>query len=1077
MLHLLIGPAGCGKSFSLREEMAALSAKGERVFCIVPEQYSFESERALYPYGVESVSFERLCDAVMRRCGGLAGEYAGETVQLLFMRQALRDLKGTLGAFQKVAARPDFAGEMLSTILELKRAGVTPDVLREASGEKEGEESLFRLKLRDLALIMESYNALISRSMIDPAGRLETVAGMIEESGFFKGTRVYIDEFKSFTAVQMKVIRLMLSQADEVTVSLCIDPEHKGTGLFETLLETRRALLSEAAKAGIAVASPKVMKGYRRFASEGIPALGVGVFAAAPIPAQSGGKVRGYILRDPYEEASFAAAEVKRLVREEGYAYREIALLARDLSTRAPSLEAAFDRYGMPYFLDGGRSVEAMPLTRFIRHLLQLMVRPLDREEGLMLLKCGVLPIDEEAVSAFEQYTYVWDLTGFSLRKPFTRSPSGFSEREMSERDAEKLALAESARKVLVGCWDRFREDCRKDGIAKGIYRFLTDEKIDAALQESCDRLMDEGEELDAENIRLSWDSLMEFLDAAETIRLGSSSPDAQPENDFAAFSELLSAAAAATPLVTRPQTLDSVFIGDPSQSRVGEVKVALILGCNEGIFPAAPSEGGTLREADRKQMQLLGLPIGGLTGERIADERFAVYKAVMTPSEQLILTCAAGEVDGSELTPSELMLGFSAVFPEEKPVRSREISPYFYCESLSTAFWQAARLPDGKKRRTLEALLSRDPVWKKRLQKLSESAGREERALHSPELARALFAPVTAPDGRAQTTVSPSQVEQFYSCPFAYFCRYGLSIRPPVKAELNPIARGSIVHFLLQKALSEKDFLTMDKEKILSLTDRLLAQYLDQALGGGEEKSGKFLYYFYRLRSSVAMILTALQGELSQTEFKICGLEETIAAGGMVQPLTIEDRDLIIRVQGKIDRLDAASLDGEEYVRVIDYKTGDKKFKLEDAERGLNLQMLLYLFAAKEGGQFQGAVPAGILYMPAGSKSPSFGRGEGDETSIRQLYRMNGLVLDEERVLRAMERDGAGGYITPPTPRGKKHARISREDLQALEEKTEELVRQMGRGLLEGKIAPDPQSTGARLPCSWCEYKSVCGK
>ena len=60
MLHLLIGPAGCGKSFSLREEMAALSAKGERVFCIVPEQYSFESERALYPYGVESVSFERL---------------------------------------------------------------------------------------------------------------------------------------------------------------------------------------------------------------------------------------------------------------------------------------------------------------------------------------------------------------------------------------------------------------------------------------------------------------------------------------------------------------------------------------------------------------------------------------------------------------------------------------------------------------------------------------------------------------------------------------------------------------------------------------------------------------------------------------------------------------------------------------------------------------------------------------------------------------------------------------------------------------------------------------------------------
>ncbi len=1086
MLQLILGPSGAGKTAAIRSEMRALAEKGKEVYCIVPEQYSFESERALYPLGVECYSFERLTDAVMRRCGGLAGEYAGETVQLLFMRRALKSLKGNLCAFDKVSLRPDFAGEMLRTVLELKRAGIRAEDLRAAGegkafgeGPAENETaagSVLRLKLYDLSLILESYDALLSRSFLDPADRLSRAAEMVGESGFFKGSVLFLDEFKSFTAVQLRMIRLMLSQAEQVTVSLCLDPEHTGAGLFGTQDETRRELKRLAAKAGVPVCPERVIGGTPRFSSPEIPLFGKGLFAAAPERTAANGKaVRAFLLRDEYEEASFAAAEIMRLVRDEEYAYEDIAVLARDLSVRAPSLEAAFDRYGVPYFLDGGRSVEAMPLTRFVRHLLLLMLHPLDREESLMLLKCGVLPVEDEAVSAFEQYTYVWDVTGYALRRPFTRSPGGFSEREMSERDTEKLRLAEETRTLLVGLYDRFKKACEKDGIARGIYRFLTGEGIDAALQDQCDALLDEGQELDAENLRLSWDSLMEFLDAAETIRLAGDGAEGEG-NDFAAFSELLAASAAETPLITRPQTLDSVFIGDPAMSRVGEKKCVLILGCNEGLFPAVPESGGTLKDTDREEMARMGFPIGGRIGERLSDERFAAYKAVMTPSEQLVLTAAAGEVDGSEKSPSEILLAYSAVFDGGKVIPGKEISPYFYAAGYSTAFWQAARLPDGKERRTLEAALKKDPVWRQRLTKLYEASEKEEWALRSPELAHALFAPLVSRSGKPEAVLSPSQIEQFYSCPFAYFCRYGLALRPPVKAELNPLARGSIIHFLLQRALSEKNFLTLDEDAVLGLTDRLLAEYLDGALGGGEEKSGKFLYYFYRLRTPVSEILTALQGELAQTEFKVCGLEETIAAGGKIRPLTVEGEKITLKVQGKIDRIDAALLDGEEYVRVIDYKTGGKQFKLSDAERGLSLQMLLYLFAATEGGAFQGATPAGILYMPAGSKSPVFGRGEGDEAERKKLYRMNGLVLDEERVLRAMERDGAGGYIDPPSPRGKKNARISREELSALREKTEELVREMGENLMEGNIAPAPQSTGSRLPCGWCEYKGICG-
>ena len=180
MLKFITGAAGTGKSTRLREEITALAEKEKRVLCLVPEQYSFETERVLYPTGAEVYSMERLADAVFRSCGGLAGEYAGETFQLLLMRQLLADLKGTLTAFEKTAGRPDFAAGMLRTLTELKRAGLTPpDLLEAAQALHSGGNApggLLELKLNDLALIMEGYNAELSRSYLDPTERLTRAA-------------------------------------------------------------------------------------------------------------------------------------------------------------------------------------------------------------------------------------------------------------------------------------------------------------------------------------------------------------------------------------------------------------------------------------------------------------------------------------------------------------------------------------------------------------------------------------------------------------------------------------------------------------------------------------------------------------------------------------------------------------------------------------------------------------------------------------------------------------------------------------------------------------------------------------
>ncbi len=1084
MLNLLTGSAGTGKSGRMEMMMRQKAAQGKTVICLVPEQYSFETERKLYAQDVQVYSMERLAEAVFRACGGLAGEYADDMVQLLLMWETLRDVKPMLSLYGKNAARPDFASEMLATVQELRRAGLSPERLQEAAAlsRPDGEDEMPALgqKLGDLALVMEGYDAALERSFLDPSQRLERAARLIRENGFFAGTEVFVDEYKSFTAVQTEILSLAIRQADQVTVSLCIDPARTDIGLFDGVRETERALKAAAAKEGVPVAPPEVLHIPLRYQNPAIAHFGSQLFKAAPVPfSQKPDGITAVQLDKEYEEAFYAAAEICTLVRDNGYAYADIAVLSRDMESRAPSLEAAFDRYGVPYFLDSGRTVEAMPLTRFVLHLLQLVLHPLDREEGLMLLKCGVLQPEPEDIAAFEEYTYVWDLTGFSLRKAFARNPSGFSDLEMGERELDKLRRAEDARRLLVGLYDRFRALAEEMGISRGVYQLLCEYQIDTQIQAQCDGLIDAGEELDAENLRLSWDSLMDFLDAAETLR--KVRENAGEQMDMAEFKELLQVSAAGIKLVTRPQTLDSVLVGDLSQIRTGEKKCVLILGCNEGVFPRLPEASGLLTGQERQQLARLGLPVQGLPEQKILDERFVAYQAVMIPSERLTLTWSTGDLSGGVLSPSELIDSLQAVFPGLPVLSQRTLSPFFFSQSRSTAFLQAARLPDGAERRTLESVLGDSAQWKERLRRLSHSAEAEQRQMRSAELSRALFAPLGQRGGKTFMEVSPSQVEKYFSCPFAYYCRYGLGVRGLNKAELSPLARGNIVHFLLEKILKQPDFVRLDEQELQKLTVSLLAEYLDQVLGGKEEKSAKFLYYFYRLQESVGGILQALQREFQATSFQVRGLEEVIRAGARIEPFTVSDGNLTVSVSGKVDRIDEALIDGERLVRVVDYKTGGKQFKLEEAEKGLNLQMLLYLFAIWQGSEsgkgFADVTPAGILYMPAKAFSPSFDRHEGGEEARQRLYRMNGLVLDEERVLWAMEGEQTGAFIEAPSSRAPQNSRISREGLQRLREEVERLLTEMGEDLLAGRIAPEPKGYGSRLPCGWCEYKALCGR
>lgn len=1125
MLRFIKGAAGTGKSSFIRREIAKHCEGNEaNVILLVPEQFSFETEREYYEFlgaeragKVKVLSFMRLCDDVFRQYGGMAGDYATDTAKILTMRLALKECGDELRLYGKNAGKPDFVLSMLDTVEELKNAGITPEML--TSEALQTEAGLLKDKLFDLGLIYGGYDALLTQRFVDPSDTLSRAKTFISERKYFFGCTLYLDEFKSFTAVQKDILGLALQQANEVTVSLCLPDEEQEYGLFDGLKETEKGLKSLAYKVNCKLLPPVVLEKPLRFSSEALSHFAKEALKNNPLPFEGKNETVACVgLLNEFDEMEFVAAQIWELVQKDSYRFEDIVVIGRDLESYGHILQAAFDRYEIPCFFDRPESVETMPLIRFVSHLLGATVTNLSRKELLPMLKCGLMPVTLAEIDDFERYLYVWNVDKDGFSREFQQNPMGFYDRPLKKKELLRLKNAEKVRAICFDCVSTLRQTAEeKQSVSRALYDIMLELNIPQMISERIGRLKQEKRLEEAENEKRVWDILMEILDTLEGSLKGQNL-------NFREYKELFLLSAATYDLGRRPQTLDSVLVGSAERVRVQDKKAAILIGANDKVFPLVPSSGGLFSDRERQQLSSNGLELSNFTEQRLIDERFVAYKALTFPSEKLIITFSQGDISGREKYPSALVTGFAAIFPHTPVVYEKDLGRDFFCRNASTAFQQAAKAGSGRRKgavshgdavffATVEELLKEDAPYREKLRKLRQASRKEGMNLTDRSLCEELFSrPLTArqdlprklklPSRRRErrfavreqqklaslfyrvAAVSPSQIERYYTCRFQYFCRYGLGLHTPQKAELNPLNRGNVIHYLLNRILEQCDVVHITEEELRRQIDRYLTEYLNRVMGGEGEKPQKFLYFYRRLQNTLYRIFSSLREEFAQTEFKVIGLEEPIRENGKVSPLHLPvDENHTVTVSGKVDRVDLYAVGEESFVRIIDYKSGGKEFDVSKMAEGLNLQMLLYLFAIwrTQNDKYKNVRPAGILYMPAGNPKPILERDateEAQKQAEQKSYAMSGLLLNDERILCAMEKDLNGKFI--PVSQGKNGLKgkylATLKEFAALERYTESLVEQMGVGLYRGEISPDPVQAGMTSPCSYCDYRAICG-
>jgi len=1097
MLHLILGRAGSGKTTYVHKLLEDFVRAGEReLILLVPEQYSFFSERAILERlgpkdagNIEVLSFTRLAHSVFRVYGGKTGQYIDDSGRAILMSLALESVGDKLEVYARHRQSLAVVREMLGLSAEFKQGAVSPEEIMSVSDNM--ADCLLKKKTREISLILSAYEALVGQSYFDEQDTLANLYDTLLEHEYFKNRAVVIDAFRGFTEQELKIIERILVQAENTYITLCTDalyPFQGDTGVFGHTKRTAGKLLETAGKNNIPVAEPLLLSGagkfnnsapkFERYGDEALAALEAGLYNPnAEIYENPTEALTLVAAGDIVSECEFVAFSIKKLMREKGLRCRDIAVIARSADSYEAQLKSALKKCEVPIFIDKRQPIITQPLITLVRSAVEIAANGFSLDAVMRYLKTGLAGFSVEEISTLENYALLWNINGNRWLQEWTAHPGGYGSELFSE-DAKLLADLNVLRAGVVKPLQKLQagfENADGEAAAKAIFELLAEIDAGENLKKLAIALEENGEPVLALEQERLWDDLMLVLDNTATALKGSTLSAKR-------FRELFDLIIATRSLGSIPQGLDEITIGSADRIRTSSPKAVFVVGANEGVFPLSPVTAGVLNDLERQKLIALGLKVSDPGEFRILEERFIAYTALCCASDTLFVSYARKDLAGAGLSPSELVPQIKRLVPNCRMRDTADIPGLDYIEGSRPAFELTAKLwcKGDELYTSLRAYFNGRDDYKDKLEALDRAVSDKPFEIQDKETASELFG--------KNMYMSASRVESYSKCAFAYYCKYGLKAEPRGIAELDPMQKGTILHLVLQKLLEKypgKKLLELSKEQRLTEIREIMNDYLEDKMGGISEKPKRFEYLFNRLANIMDEVVGRLAKEFETSSFEPVAFELKIDNDGQIPPYEVAlENGGKLKIKGSIDRVDKMEKGGKSYIRVVDYKSSGKNFALADVLEGLNMQMLIYLFALWQNGKalYGDIVPAGVLYMAANAPTANLSRNAVQceiEAEKLKKCKMSGMLLKDLDVILGMEQDGEGIFIPAKIKNGELEGTlITLEQMGKLKTRADEILSEMARSLQNGDIPALPATdSGYKTACDYCDYKSVCGR
>ncbi len=1061
-------------------------AENKEIYLIIPDQFSYEYDKKLYKELGSSLfnklfilSFSKIAKKIIRELGGEEGEYANDVTKRILMHKVLREIKKEKSAvfYSKQLEKRDFIDTSLDLVSDFSHNNIDENTLENGLNQLDG---MLKEKLTDVKNIVSKYkNSLSNAGLKDSLSDVDIARNLAISSNYFSKIDIFVDEFDGFSADEFSMLELIIKQSSKVCVSLRIgEGENTKTKLspFDNVKITEDRLVGFCRDNNISVAFLQAKE--CEIANPVLQDFSEIVFSPKKHSIKNDGVIKIISASDIYKEVEFVASTIRKLIIENGYKYSDFAVVATETANYKSSVLSIFEKYEIPYFYDLKQGTNQKSLVIFLLSILEcLITRDYKTENILKYVKSNFSFFNDEEIFAIEEYCYKWNVNGKDWLGDFTAK---------QEKSGENLEFINQIRVKIISPFQWFKTEIKgknADEIANSFNILL--EKI--CFSQQLEGVISHFKEENSQGKNL--EVIREFkqiIDLYNGIISNIYSVLAGEKITLKEFYELLKSLFFSAQVSLPPQTLDSVIIADLERSRLSNIKVTFILGATEGAFPKMVKEGGIFTEKDKSILSEIGINISKPALWKIAQERLISYSALTTPTEKLFISYPLSDIKGASKRPAYLVKQIKNMLSSEDFIRTNEVSPTYFAMTKGSAYSTFLENITEKNDEicAIETVLKEDNFYAERLDYLEKNSGE---ILHK----------LTENNGKKIFSsenffLSPTKIESFYNCPFQFFCKYGLKITPRERVEINPLSKGNIIHFCLEKIISTIDksgkrtynsgFTDLSEEEILQLIDLNITEYLEKMLGGNFGKSSRFSFLIDKYKQLIFEVVKNIQIEFSQSKFRPADFEfNLIKNGGSILEITAKN-GVKISISGLIDRIDICEENGKNFIRIVDYKSGQKDLDFEDIYSGINLQMILYLYAVTKGkSSYNGTSPAGLLYFPAQFLEAKINRGdiydaEKLEVAISDsklsTFKMSGLIVDET-ALSLMETEKSGKFIK--NKRDKSNI-LQPNSFEKLSNFAIGKVEELTERIFGGEISSIPLKKGEKLTCDYCDYWAVCG-
>lgn len=1086
-IQFILGGSGSGKSEYLYRMITkqAMEHPNKNYLVIVPEQFTLSTQQklvSLSPNGaimnIDILSFKRLAYRVFDDMGMSDLAVLEETGKNLLLRRIAQEEDANLTVLKNNMSRMGYVEQLKSLISEFVQYNISPELIDQFASIGNFSRN-FITKMKDVNILYTKFLEYMKDHYIMAEEILNVLCDVAKDSELLRDSVIVLDEYTGFTPIQYRLLEQLLTVTDRIYVSLSIDereafkPSEGMEDLFDLSKTTIRKLSEISGRQGIPVEDPVIMKSpsERRFAA--VPELAhleANLFRQDCQKYQSDQPHQAISIWNamtPREEMIFVARQINTLVRREHYRYRDIAIVTGALEQYQIYAQEVMENYGIPYFLDSTTSVFYSPFTDCIRALIEIFDRDFNYESVMRFLRCGFSKLEEEEIDYLDNYLIA---TGIRRQSAWSRSWLG---RKGKSKDFD-LERVESMRLQLMDLWNpmillqKQKDATLADGI-HAIYQIIVAMQSADQLMQSANEYLERGLQSKAKEYEQLYEKVMQLLEKYEEL-LG------EEPYDLQVFSELLDAGLSAIQLAAVPPGYDAITVGDIERTRLNGAKVLFFVGINEGVIPKNTNHGGIISEYERQALLDADIMLAPSAREKAFIQRFYLYRNLTKPSERLYLSFARSGSDGKALQESYLIKTVLQLFENlqvqilpslmEEPDFSTEMVTLSYLAQGRKDDWWYAAAKALEHHEMTEQLIAA-PYCSYQAQPISKNVARQ---LYGD----VLYGSVT-------------RIEKYFSCAYAHFLNYGLQLRERQEAGLNVMDVGDLYHMAMERfGRAVKDsgisWSMLQEEKRDELADRAMSEAL-VALGyeqTGEEHDAD-RYQLKRMREIFRRNAWVMTAQIAKGEFVPEDFEIKFGAGADNELQFALKNGRLLRVSGKIDRLDEYRKDGKIYVKIVDYKTGNTQMELSRIYHGLQLQLSVYLNAILQMKEH--AVPAGILYQKI--TDPVLKETDDPMNDYLKELRPNGRVLAEQDVYLAMDYDLANpSYDSNVIPVGVKKdmglksgaSVLNEEDFGILSDYAIMRMKESGDAIYEGNVAVNPYEQKATNACAYCQYRGICG-